>query len=166
MEEVVTEGAKSRERIKNGRILRSASSHVREEVFFCPEKNKKNEEVGGGSQGEVVMESAPRSSLKVIETEVILVALEVLFDLEALTAQAQQRDASRRSIQPGGVNMVRFGLALAASRRPTRFRESHWSPQQDRRPSMRGSKPFGLRMLLQSGTARPARLRPSESAAG
>ena len=36
------------------------------------------------------MESAPRSSLKVIETEVILVALEVLFDLEALTAQAQR----------------------------------------------------------------------------
>ena len=89
-------GQNPRERIKNGRILRSASSHVREEVFFCPEKNKKNEEVGGGSQGEVVMESAPRSSLKVIETEVILVALEVLFDLEALTAQAQQRDAFRR----------------------------------------------------------------------
>ena len=105
-------GQNPRERIKNGRILRSASSHVREEVFFCPEKNKKNEEVGGGSQGEVVMESAPRSSLKVIEAEVILVALEVLFDLEALTAQAQQRDAFRRSIQPGGVNMVRFGLAL------------------------------------------------------
>ena len=70
---------------KNGRILWSASSRVREEIIFCPEKNKKNEEVGGGSQGEVVMEFAPRSSLKVIETEVILVALEVFFDLEALT---------------------------------------------------------------------------------
>ena len=81
-----------------------------------PEKNKKNEEVGGGSQGEVVMEFAPRSSLKVIETEVILVALEVLFDLEALTAQAQRRDAFRRSIEPGGVNMVRFGLACGQSK--------------------------------------------------
>ncbi len=162
MEEVVTEGANPRERL---RMAGSWSASSREGgSFFLPEKNKKNEEVGGGSQGEVVMESAqdrPQSDRD--RGHPCRAGSIVRFG--SVDGSGAARDALRRSIQPGGVNMVRFGLACGQSK-TNQVSGISLESSADRRPSMRGSKPFWLRMpcrrhrYRQGCQAESGRLRP------
>ena len=85
---------------------------MRGEVFFGAQENEENEEIGDGGQGQVVMKAAPGASLEVIEAEIVLIALKVLFDVVALTAQAQRANAFGRPIKPGGIDMIRGGSAL------------------------------------------------------
>ena len=69
-----------------------------------------------------MMKSAPGATFVVIQTEVILAALEVLFDLPAGTAQAQATGGGRLSVQMGQVDIIRLGFVLGpVDHQPSRF---------------------------------------------
>ena len=73
----------------HGRIARNVCSHVTPEVFFGACVYGEDEEVGQGAENEMMMKAGPRASCKMIESQVVFGALEVLFDVPAAAAERQ-----------------------------------------------------------------------------
>src|SRR5271169_627068 len=89
------QGQKPRERTINGRISRKACSHVRVEVFFTAQVIHHDKEVSYGGHHQVMMKSPPTAPLIMIQSQIVLAALEVLFDGPASPAQAQASPLGR-----------------------------------------------------------------------
>src|ERR1039458_7446432 len=98
-------------RSNHGRILLSVCSHVTPEVFFGAQVDDCDKQIRQDSQDQVVMKPAPTAPLEVIQTQIGLAPLEILFDVPAGTAQAQHARLFWRFVQMRQVIMIRFGIA-------------------------------------------------------
>jgi len=93
----------------DGRIARSVCSHVTPEVFFGACVDSEDKEVCEGAQDEVVMKAGPGAAFKVVESEVVFGALEVLFDVPAATAERQAARFGGWAVQVSQIVMIRLG---------------------------------------------------------
>src|ERR1035438_9928766 len=75
-------------RSNHGRIRFSVCSHVTPEVFFGAQVDDCDKQIRQDGQDQVVMKPAPTASLEVIQTQIGLSPLEILFNVPAGTAQA------------------------------------------------------------------------------
>src|ERR1035437_2927128 len=75
-------------RSNHGRIRLSVCSHVTPEVFFGAQVDDCDEQIRQDGQDQVVMKPAPTAPLEVIQAQIGLSPLEILFDVPAGTAQA------------------------------------------------------------------------------
>src|ERR1019366_4348999 len=98
-------------RSNHGRILLSVCSHVTPEVFFGAQVDDRDKQIRQDGQDQVVMKPAPAAPLEMIQAQIGLPPLEILFDIPAGTAQAQHSRLLWRSVQMRQVIMIRFGIA-------------------------------------------------------
>src|ERR1035438_1409060 len=70
-------------RSNHGRILPSVCSHVTPEVFFVAQVDDRDKQIRQDGQDQVVMKPAPTAPLEVIQTQIGLCPLEILFDVPA-----------------------------------------------------------------------------------
>lgn len=96
----------------------------------------------------MVMKASPRTALKVIQPQVILGALEVLFNAPAGAAQLQATGFGRAPMKMGQAVVIRFGIAG----RPV-----------DHQPSLFQFAPGLAQVMLQKDLA-PSELRPQTAA--
>src|ERR1700694_629730 len=99
-----------------------------------------------------MMKSSPGATFVVIQTEVILAALEVLFDLPTGTAQAQATGHGRRLLQMGQVDIIRLGFIWAPlPPQPSRFErlgsEAQCTTQENLNPGQTGLMGAAVRRL-------------------
>src|ERR1035437_8457390 len=98
-------------RSNHGRIRLSVCSHVTPEVFFGAQVDDCDEQIRQDGQDQVVMKPAPTAPLEVIQTQIGLSPLEILFNVPAGTAPAYHSRLFWRSVQMRQVIMIRFGIA-------------------------------------------------------
>src|ERR1035437_1173320 len=75
-------------RSNHGRIFLSVRSHVTPEVFFGAQVDDRDKQIRQDGQDQMVMKPAPTAPLVVIQTQIGLSPLEILFNVPAGTAQA------------------------------------------------------------------------------
>src|ERR1019366_2373082 len=85
----------------HGRMACKTRSHVRPEVFFGAQATGGDKEVGDRGQNQVMMDPAPGPPFIVVETEIGLSPLEVLFDVPAGAAGAQAARLGRLAVEVG-----------------------------------------------------------------
>ena len=101
----------------HGPIAWSVRSHVRPEVFFNALKREQHKPVRQRRQRQVMMEADPRTAFMVIQSQIGLAALKILFDRVAAPAQPQAAGLLRRPIQLGQVTVI--GAASPAGQSTT-----------------------------------------------
>src|ERR1035438_6514649 len=71
------------QRSNHGRILLSVCSHVTPEVFFGAQVDDCDKQIRQDGQDQVVMKPAPAAPLEMIQAQIGLCPLEILFDVPA-----------------------------------------------------------------------------------
>jgi len=87
-----------------------------------------NEEVGQGTEHEMVMKTRPGSAFKVVEAQIILGALEVLFDVPATATELQTEGFGGRAVLDWLGNSDTARPSLPASPPPARASPVHRPP--------------------------------------
>jgi len=78
--------------------------------FLGTDVASQDEEVGQGGQHQVMMKTAPRPAFKVVQPQVVLGALQILFDRPAGTTQPQTASPAGRLMPVGQGVVIRLGL--------------------------------------------------------
>jgi hypothetical protein len=99
-------------RSNHGRIFLSVCSHVTPEVFFGAQVDDGDKQIRQHGQDQVVMKPAPTAPLEMIQAQIGLSPLEILFDVPAGTAQAQNPRFLWGAVQMRQVIMI--GLSIAS----------------------------------------------------
>src|ERR1017187_9160321 len=106
----------------HGRIACKTRSHVRPEVFFGAEVARGDEEIGNCAEDQMMMESAPGAALIVVESEVGLFPLEVLFDVPARAAGTQAARLSRLTVEVSDEPVIGLSVAFGpVDQKPSGF---------------------------------------------
>ncbi|OAM91562.1 hypothetical protein AW736_02680 [Termitidicoccus mucosus] len=99
-----------------GWITRSVCSHVTPEVFFGACVDGEDEEVGQGTENEMMMKAGPRAAFKMVEPEIVFGALEVLLDMPATATEREAARFGGGTMQVGQIVMIGFSTDVGSAR--------------------------------------------------